>query len=152
MLSRCIVPPEGFAPKWIRLNRIEIRMTGSMSPRAKATLAAMRMAFTLAIITRSSREPRWRDLILGLIERVLDPWQEWARSAGRASGGCGLYRPVWATGISDATDFVLAIFLLADAGLPRAPSSDVDTGSREENATKQKDRASVLIPSKPKRR
>jgi len=101
---------------------------------------------------KTSREPRWRDLILGLIERVLDPWQEWARSAGRASGGCGLYRPVWATGISDATDFVLAIFLLADAGLPRALSSDVDTGSREENATKQKDRASVLIPSKPKRR
>jgi hypothetical protein len=30
-------------------------------------------------------KPRWRDLILGLIERVLDPWQEWAGSAARAS-------------------------------------------------------------------
>src|SRR5882724_6823732 len=29
----------------------------------------------------------------------------------------------------------------------RAFSSEVDTGSREENASKQKDRASVLIPS-----
>jgi hypothetical protein len=29
-------------------------------------------------------------------------------------------------------------------------SSEVDTGSREENATKQKHRASVLIPSEPK--
>jgi hypothetical protein len=60
-------------------------------------------------------------------------------------------RPVWTTGITDATDFVLAIFLLADAGLPRALSSEVDAGSREENTTKQQDRASVLIPSKLKR-
>jgi len=29
---------------------IEIRMTGSMSPRARATLAAMRMAFRVANI------------------------------------------------------------------------------------------------------
>jgi DNA-binding transcriptional LysR family regulator len=35
------------------LSKIEIRMTGSMSPRAKATLAAMRMAFKLANIARS---------------------------------------------------------------------------------------------------
>jgi methylenetetrahydrofolate reductase (NADPH) len=40
----------------------------------------------------TSREPRWRDLIPDLVERVLDRWQEWARSAGRASGGYGLYR------------------------------------------------------------
>src|ERR1700743_2763271 len=33
----------------------------------------------------------------------------------------------------------------------RAFSSEVDTGSREENASKQKHRASVLIPSEPKR-
>jgi hypothetical protein len=45
MLSRGVVPPEGFAPRWTRLNKTEIRMTGSMSPRAKATLPAMRMAF-----------------------------------------------------------------------------------------------------------
>jgi hypothetical protein len=75
---------------------------------------------------------------LGPIERVRDPKQEWARSAGRASGGCGLYRRAWTTGITVATVFVLAIFLSADAGLPRALSSEVDTGSREENATKQK--------------
>jgi hypothetical protein len=37
-------------------------------------------------------KPRWRDLILGLIERVLDPWQEWAGSAGRASVRSGLCR------------------------------------------------------------
>jgi hypothetical protein len=74
----------------------------------------------------------------GPIERVRDPKQEWARSAGRASGGWGLYRRAWTTGITVATVFVLAIFLLADAGLPRALSSEVDTGSREENATKQK--------------
>jgi hypothetical protein len=36
-----------------RLNKIEIRMTGSMSPRAKATLAAMRMAFRAANVARS---------------------------------------------------------------------------------------------------
>jgi hypothetical protein len=60
-------------------------------------------------------------------------------------------RPVWTTGITDATDFVLAIFLLADAGLPRALSSEVDTGSREENTKTQKDGAAVLISSKPKR-
>jgi hypothetical protein len=30
-------------------------------------------------------------------------------------------------------------------------SSEVDTGSREENATKQKPRAPALIPSKPER-
>ncbi len=34
--------------------------------------------------------------------------------------------------------------------LPRAFSSEVDTGSREENASKQESRASVLIPSEPK--
>jgi hypothetical protein len=33
----------------------------------------------------------------------------------------------------------------------RAFSSEVDTGSREENAIKQTDRAAVLIPSEPKR-
>jgi dTDP-4-dehydrorhamnose reductase len=38
-------------------------------------------------------KPRWRDLILGLIERVLDPWQEWAGSAGRASVRSGLRHP-----------------------------------------------------------
>jgi hypothetical protein len=37
-------------------------------------------------------KPRWRDLILGLIERVLDRWQEWAGSAGRASVCNGLCR------------------------------------------------------------
>ena len=46
-------PPIGFAPNWVRLTKIEIRMTGSMSPRAKATLAAMRMAFRVANIARS---------------------------------------------------------------------------------------------------
>src|ERR1700687_2277841 len=66
---------------------------------------------------KTSREPRWRDLILNLIEQVLDPWQEWAGSAERASGGRGLYHPVWTTGITDATDFVLAILLLAAADL-----------------------------------
>jgi len=34
---------------------------------------------------------------------------------------------------------------------PRAFSSEVDTGSREENATKQKARASVLIQSERKK-
>jgi hypothetical protein len=52
---------------------------------------------------------------------------------------------LWTTGITDATDFVLAIFPSADAGLPRTLSSEVDTASREANATKQKDRASVLF-------
>ncbi|WP_155255228.1 hypothetical protein [Bradyrhizobium elkanii] len=33
----------------------------------------------------------------------------------------------------------------------RAFSSEVDTGSREENASKQKPKASVLIPSEPKK-
>jgi hypothetical protein len=36
-------------------------------------------------------------------------------------------------------------------GRPIAFSSEVDTGSREENASKQKIRASVLIQSEPKR-
>jgi hypothetical protein len=34
---------------------------------------------------------------------------------------------------------------------PRAFSSEVDTGSREENASKQESRPSVLIQSEPKR-
>jgi hypothetical protein len=34
-------------------------------------------------------------------------------------------------------------------GTVRAFSSEVDTGSREENASKQESRASVLIQSKP---
>jgi hypothetical protein len=33
----------------------------------------------------------------------------------------------------------------------RAVSSEVETGSREENATKQESRAPALIPSKPER-
>jgi hypothetical protein len=43
----------GFAPNWARLGKIEISMTGNMSPRAKPTLAAMRMAFRVANIARS---------------------------------------------------------------------------------------------------
>jgi hypothetical protein len=74
----------------------------------------------------------------GPIERVRDPKQEWARSAGRASGGWGLYRRAWTTGITVATVFVLAIFLLADAGLPRALSSEVDTGSHEKTRQNRK--------------
>jgi hypothetical protein len=35
-------------------------------------------------------------------------------------------------------------------GSPRAFSSEVGTGSREENASKQKSRDSVLIQSEPK--
>jgi hypothetical protein len=35
--------------------------------------------------------------------------------------------------------------------VPGAFSSEVDTGSREENATKQKTRAPALMPSKPER-
>jgi hypothetical protein len=52
-MSRCALSLEGFAPRCVRLSNIEIRMTGSMSPRAKATLAAMRMAFGVANIARS---------------------------------------------------------------------------------------------------
>ncbi|MBO4227259.1 hypothetical protein GRB70_33245 [Bradyrhizobium neotropicale] len=36
------------------------------------------------------------------------------------------------------------------ASRTRAFSSEVDTGSREENASKRESRASVLIPSEPK--
>jgi hypothetical protein len=37
----------------------------------------------------------------------------------------------------------------ASCRVPRAFSSEVDTGSREENASKQEIRASVLIQSEP---
>jgi heme iron utilization protein len=40
--------------------------------------------------------------------------------------------------------------ILADRIAPRAFSSEVDTGSREENASRQESRASVLIQSEPK--
>jgi hypothetical protein len=53
MLSRCTLSPGGFAPRWIRLNKAEIRMTEAMSPRAIAKLAAMRTAFRVAAIARS---------------------------------------------------------------------------------------------------
>jgi hypothetical protein len=46
-------PPIGFVPNWVMLNKIEIRMTGSMSQRAKATLAAMRVVFRVPEIARS---------------------------------------------------------------------------------------------------
>ena len=52
-LSRSTCSVEGFAPSWVRLNKTEIRITGSMSPRARAKLAAMRMAFRVAAIARS---------------------------------------------------------------------------------------------------
>jgi hypothetical protein len=68
-----------------------------------------------------------------------DPWQEWARRAGRASGGCGLYGHAWTAGIADAADFVLAISCWLDAGLPRALSSEVDTGSREKTRQNRED-------------
>ena len=53
MLSRCTLSLEGFAPSCARLNNAEIKMTESMSPRARAMLAANRMAFRVAAIARS---------------------------------------------------------------------------------------------------
>src|SRR6516225_5090373 len=47
------IPPTGFAPSWTRLNNAEIRMTGSISPRAKAALAAIRVIFRVARIARN---------------------------------------------------------------------------------------------------
>lgn len=51
MLSRCTLV--GSATDWVRLNKAEIRMTESMSPRARTKLAAMRTAFRVAAIARS---------------------------------------------------------------------------------------------------
>jgi hypothetical protein len=47
-----------------------------------------------------------------------------------------------------AASNITAVARLYDVG-PRAFSSEVDTGSREENASKQETRASVLIQSEP---
>jgi hypothetical protein len=47
-LSRGRIPPTGFALSWTRLNKAEIRMTGRISPHAKATLAVIRVIFRVA--------------------------------------------------------------------------------------------------------
>jgi hypothetical protein len=47
------IPPTGFPPSWTRLNKAEIRMMGSISPRAEAALAAIRMGFRVAKIARN---------------------------------------------------------------------------------------------------
>ena len=52
----------------------------------------------------------------------------------------------------DDLDFIAVVVVIhASTNAPIAFSSEVDTGSREENASKQKIRASVLIQSEPKR-
>jgi len=51
--SGLATPPVVFAPNCVRLSKTEMRMTGSMSPRAKAALAAMSVAFRVANIARS---------------------------------------------------------------------------------------------------
>jgi hypothetical protein len=47
-LSRGRIPPTGFALSWTRLNKAEIRMTGRISPHAKAMLAVIRVIFRVA--------------------------------------------------------------------------------------------------------
>jgi hypothetical protein len=47
------IPPTGFPPSWTRLNKAEIRMTGSISPRAAAALAVIKVGFRAAKIVRN---------------------------------------------------------------------------------------------------
>ncbi|HEY6604506.1 MAG TPA: hypothetical protein VI009_22125, partial [Xanthobacteraceae bacterium] len=54
--------------------------------------------------------------------------------------------PLWA-GFSESYSWSFQSVEMADAVI--AFSSEVDTGSREENASKQESRASVLIQSEP---
>jgi hypothetical protein len=51
--SRGTVWLAGFASSWTKWNKIEIRMTDSMSPREKAMQAAKTVAFRVAIAARS---------------------------------------------------------------------------------------------------
>src|SRR5271155_1675337 len=51
--SRGTVWSTGFAPSWTKWNKAEIRMTESMSPRARAMLAAKKVAFRVAVAARS---------------------------------------------------------------------------------------------------
>src|SRR5580704_4346936 len=51
--SRGTVWLTGFVPSWTKWNKAEISMTESMSPRAKAMLAAKKVAFRVAVAARS---------------------------------------------------------------------------------------------------